>query len=71
MFGISIANIFEASEGVVTGGIKSNHVLAFEEDGWNRPDLVTISAANGAIVSGSVAKETIFAQARVSKQPQP
>ncbi|HWQ67988.1 MAG TPA: hypothetical protein VN372_14105 [Methanospirillum sp.] len=51
MFGISIADIFEASEGVVTGNIEPNHVLVFKEDGWNMPADKGAVAANSKRVS--------------------
>ncbi len=51
-FGISIADIFNASEGVVTGGIEPNHVLVFEENGWNMPaDKGAVAAASSNRVS--------------------
>ena len=53
MFGISIADIFEAAEGVVTGGIEPNHVLVFKEEGWNQPaDKGAVAAATRKKVIG-------------------
>ena len=51
MFGISIADIFEATEGVVIGGIEPNHILVFKEDGWNMPADKGAVAANSKRVS--------------------
>ena len=63
-FGISIADIFEANEGVVTGNIRPNHVLVFKEDGWNMP------ADKGAVAANSRQRVPFFSnQSRPGTRP--